>query len=107
MTSIYDIDKGDHLCADRHAYFHHFIVEANYVKEDGGSKNGKEFGIIEYTGPQWAASASAMVEITQRSLDDYGTVYKINYAKGEVSPGGKLQMNISGCIRIPQRDSRG
>ena len=46
VTSIYDIDKGDHLCTPRPLYFHHFIVAANYVKEGRRPKNGKQLRLL-------------------------------------------------------------
>ena len=87
MTSIYDIDKGDHLCTPRPLYFHHFIVTANYVKE-GGRRRGKQFEIIEFDGPQ--VTTKARVVAAQKSLNDYGELYKINYAYGETFDRSKV-----------------
>ena len=85
------------MCAERLGYFHHFIIDTNYITEEGESKNGKQFRIIEYTGPQWSASASAMVEDNDKSINDYRSLYKINYKWYEVSPVGKLQMKLIIC----------
>ena len=98
MTSIYDIDKGDHLCTPRPLYFHHFIVAANYVKEGRRPKNGKQFEIIEFDGPQ--VTTKARVVAAQKSLNDYGELYKINYPYGEALDRGKVQIKQSFALSL-------
>ena len=92
MTSIEDIDKGDHLCTPRPLYFHHFIVTANYVKEGHRPGNGKEFEIIEFNGPQ--RTTKARVVAAQKSLSDYEELYKVTYSHGEAFDSGKIHIKL-------------
>ena len=93
MTSIYDIDKGDHLCTDQQLYYHHFIVATNYVKQ-GGRKNGKELKIIEFDGPQTGTKTKARMVTADKNLTEFGEVYKIDYTHGEAFDSGELQMKL-------------
>ena len=92
VTSIYDIDKGDHLCTERDLYFHHFIVTANYVKEDRRPRNGKQFEIIEFNGPQVGTKAKVVAE--QKNLNDFTNLWKVNYLDGEAFGSGMSQFNM-------------
>ena len=76
------------MCQFGLLYNHHFIVIANYVKQ-GGRKNGKELEVVEFSGPM--DPSKVMVVSLQRNLNDYGQLYKINYADGEAFDSGKFQ----------------
>ena len=79
------------MCQFGLLYNHHFIVIANYVKQ-GGRKNGKELEVVEFSGPM--DPSKVRVVSLQRNLDDYGELYKINYADGEAFDSGKLWNNF-------------
>ena len=95
MTSIHNIDKGDHLVADREYCYHHSIVAENYVKQ-GGRKNGKELQTIEFDGPQ--TSAKATIVASDKNLDELGHVHKIQHASGEAFNSGGLQRKHNSLI---------
>ena len=68
------------------------LLRRNYVKEGRRPRNGKQFEIIEFDGPQLVTKARVVA--AQKSLSDYEDIYKINYSYGEAFDSGKILMKL-------------